>query len=205
MSIVYPLIMPIEFVRRVVIRARSVVGVSSSPFTLSQQVFVHPGQMWEADLELVPMQRADGEALVAFLLALNGRQGTFLLGDPRNVRPRGVATGTPLVAGAAQVGNTLAVDGFTPNVTGILCAGDWLQLGSGGSAHLHKVIKDANSDGSGAVTLDIWPRLRSSPADNDVVTLSAAKGLWRLASNVSEWSLESAQRYGAAVSCVEAL
>jgi hypothetical protein len=205
MTISFPLTLSDEFVRRVVIRERSVVGMSSSRFSFSQQVFVHQGEMWEVDIEFVPMRRADAEPIIAQLTALNGREGTFLIGDPLGSAPRGVGTGTPLVAGGGQTGKVLAIDGLTPDTTGILKAGDWLQLGSGASTRLHKVVADANSDGTGAATLDIWPRLRASPADDDPVTLNNARGIWRLGSNVREWGMEVGKRYQIAFSAVEAL
>jgi hypothetical protein len=109
-----------------------------------------------------------------------------------------------LVRGASQTGETLAVDGLRPNQTGILKAGDWLQLGSGSSTRLHKILQDADTNVDGKATLDIFPKLRSSPADNAAVTLSSPKGLWRLASNTREWSIATAQIYGIRFSAVEA-
>lgn len=202
MTITFPITLPTDLVRRVTIRARSTVGLSSSPFTYSQQVFVHPGEMWEADVELRPMRRDEAEVIVSILTALNGREGTLLFGDPANALPRGVATGTPLVVGGGQTGKVLAIDGWTPSTSGILKAGDWLQIGT----HLHKVVKDANSDGTGLATPDIWPRLRASPADNDPVIVSGAQGIWRLASNLREWSIGLSRIYdGMTISVIEAL
>lgn len=206
MSISYPLSLPSQVAfNGIEFRARSAVGVSESPFTFSQQVYAHQGQIWEADLSLPPMTREAAEQWVAFLLALNGREGTFLLGDTLNTTPRGTGTGTPLVNGASQTGNTLVTDGWTAGVTGILKAGDWFQLGTGSSSRLHKIVQDATSDGSGNATLEIWPRLRSSPADNAALTLSAPKGLFRLASNVRAWSIGLAQLYGLSFAAVEAI
>lgn len=186
-------------------RGGSVVGVSTSPFSREQQVYAHQGDWWEVDVSLPAMKRADAEPWVAFLLALNGREGTFLLGEPINTAPRGVGTGTPLVKGASQTGRTLLTDGWTISQTGILKAGDWFQLGTGSSSRLHKVVQDADSDGSGNATLEIWPRLRVSPADNAALTVSSPKGVFRLAGNMREWSLEQAAIYGLSFSCVEAL
>ncbi len=69
------------------------------------------------------------------------------MGDPVNTSPRGAATGTPLVKGASQTGNTLTTDGWTTGVTGILKAGDWIQLGTGSTSTLHKLQQAADSDG----------------------------------------------------------
>lgn len=205
MAITYPLSFPSVGIRSMNIRARNVVGISASPFTGQQQVYKHQGQWWEAEVTLPPMKRADAEQVVAFLLSLNGVYGTFLLGDPANTAPRGVGTGTPLVYGADQTGSELITDGWTTSTTGILKAGDWIQLGTGSATRLYKVLADANSDGSGIATLDIYPNLRQSPADNAQVTKSSPKGQWRLSSNDTNWSIDEASVYGITFACVEAL
>lgn len=206
MAITYPLAFPTSrYPASVQIRARSVVGVSESPFSLSQQVQRHPGQAWGASITLPPMEQTVAEQWVAWLLSLNGREGTFLMGDPVQLTHRGVGGGTPLVNGGSQTGNTLAIDGCPTSTTGWLLAGDMIQLGSGSSTRLHKVLTQADTDGSGEVTLDIWPRLRESPANNAAVTIVAAKGLWRLASNVAAWDVRAALRYGIAFEAQEAL
>jgi len=176
-----------------------------SPFTGQQQVYKHPGQWWEMEVSMPPMRRADAEAVAAFLIKLNGSYGTFLLGDPANTTPRGIGTGSPLVKGAGQTGDTLLTDGWTAGVTGILRAGDWIQLGAASTSRLHKVLDDVNSDGSGNATLTIWPNLRSSPADNAVITVNSAQGRWRLASNDTGYSIETGRLYGITFACVEAL
>ena len=84
-------------------------------------------------------------------------------------------------------------------------AGDYIQLGTGASAHLHKVLEDVNSDGSGNATLTIWPALRESPANNDAITVSNTVGLFRMTSNSMNWSVETMQLYGMSFSAVEAL
>ena len=205
MPISYPLNFPAVGIRNVTIRARSVVGLNASPFTGQQQVYKHQGQWWEMEVTLPPMKRADAEQVAAFLVKLNGRFGTFTFGDPLNTAPRGVGTGTPLVNGAGQTGTDLVTDGWTPDTTGILKAGDWIQLGSGATSRLHKVLDDVNSDGSGNATLTLFPDLRSSPADNAAITVSSPKGLWRLAANEVDYSIDEASIYGMTFACVEAL
>jgi len=204
MALTYPLSLPAgQAVRRIAIQSRSTVGFSESPFTYEQQIFAHPGESWTAQVELKPMLRADAEAWVAFLLALNGRQGTFLMGDPVNVLPRGTWAGAPKVLGSHAAGvKSIAMDGFGVGAT--VKAGDWFQSGSGASSHLHKVVQDATADGSGLLTLEIWPRTRAALADNDTFVTTAPLGLWRLSQN-GGWSFELAQVYGLGFECIEAL
>lgn len=190
MAITYPLSLPgvLRF-SRVRLVAQAVVGYAQSPYTLHGQAYAHQGQRWAGQFLIPPMVRADAEEVIAFMLSLNGMQGTFLAGIEGCEAPRGIATGTPVVNGAGQTGQELVTDGWTTSQTGILKAGDYFQLGSGAGAHLHKVLADANSDGSGNATIDIWPRLRVSPDDNDTIVVNNPVGLWRLASNEMPWEI----------------
>jgi hypothetical protein len=205
MAISYPLSLPTTSgIATVRLTANDIVGISQSPFTAAQQVYKYPGQFWEADIGLPPMKRADAEYWISFLLKLNGPFGTFLLGDPNGGTARGVATGTPVVKGGSQTGNELLTDGWTTSQTGILKAGDYIQLGSGATARLYKILDDANSDGSGNATLTIWPSLRSSPSDNATITVSNPKGVFRLTTQPS-WDISEASIYGLNFGAREAL
>ena len=206
MAITYPLSHPTNVgFASASMTAKSVVGVSRSPFTGAQQVQKHQGQWWEFQASLPPMTRATAEEWVAFLLSLNGMQGTFLLGDPLGTTARGIATGTPLVKGASQTGNSLITDGWTASQTGILKAGDYFQLGNSTSSKLYKVLNDANSDGSGDATFDIWPNINTAVSDDTALTVASAKGLFRLAANEMRWDLQQAQKYGIAFSAIEVI
>jgi len=153
------------------------------------------------------MLNSDAASVKAFLADLQGQYGTFLYGDPDYlaVGARGSLGGTPLVNGAGQTGNTLAIDGASLSVTNWIRKGDYFQLGTGTSARLYMITEDANSNGSGEVTLTFQPALRSSPADNQAVTITGAKGLMRLASNTAEWSSNYRPIYGVRISYVEAI
>lgn len=90
--------------------------------------------------------------------------------DPDRKTPLDVATGTPLVKGAGQNGNTLAIDGCTPGVTGWLKAGDYFSVNS----ELKQFTADASTNGSGEATLAFQPALRNSPEDNAPLTVTGA-------------------------------
>jgi len=205
----YPLALPTHTgIAQIRLLARDVVGISTSPFNLKQQTFRHPGQRWEADITLPPMQRADAEQWAAFLLRLRGQYGTFLLGDPANATPRGTASatpGTPVVNGADQTGDELDIDGLPTSETGYLKAGDYIQLGSGSTATLHKVLEDVNTNASGEATLNLWPQVRTAPGDGATVVVSGAQGNFRLSSNETTWDINNATLYGITFGAVEAL
>lgn len=189
MTISYPLSLPTSRgMANIQMSVIDVAAVSESPLTLTQQVQQFPGQRWMCTVSLPPMKRVDAEPWLAFLLALQGRVGTFLLGDPLGTNPQGVATGTPVVSGANQVGNQLVIGGFTHSITNILKTGDYIGLLVGSNYRLHKVLTNTNSNGSGVATVDIWPSLRESPVDGQAVTLTNARGQFRLASAQRDWT-----------------
>ena len=209
MAISYPLSLPtVTGIRSVTFRTVNAVSVSRSPFTFKEQVFSHVGQRLEADVSLPPMKRADAEVWISFLLSLKGQTGTFLLGDPLNATPQGSAkdtAGTPLVNGADQTGDSLTIDGLPVSTTGYLKAGDYIQLGAASSAKLYKVLNDVDTDGSGQASLDLYPSIRTAPADDAPVTVSNAVGVFRLASNETSWSISEASIYGLTFGCIEAI
>jgi hypothetical protein len=57
----------------------------------------------------------------------------------------------------------------------------------------------------GEANLEIWPRLRASPADNAAITVANTKGIWRLKENRRQYSMEDVRILGIALDCVEAL
>jgi len=142
MSIVYPLALPTSRApSRIDFRAESLVGASESPFSFSPQTYAWPAERWGAALSWSILTRADGDDVEGFLLALNGREGSFLLGDPLRPTPLGTWAGqSPLVMGAGQSGKTLVIDIISGATTGK--RGDYFQLGSGVTARLHRLTQD---------------------------------------------------------------
>ena len=206
MAITYPLSFPsVTGVLNLSFRAIRSDVRTMSPTTFVQQIIKNQGQRWDADITLPPMKRDNAEEFLGFLLQLDGRTGTFLLSPPGSGTARGVADGTPVINGASQTGSELAIDGLSVSTTNYLKIGDWFQLGSGSTARLHKVVKDVNSDGAGAATLDIWPNLRESPVDGSTVVLSNPAGLFRLEAPVVDWSFRDAALYGIAFGIMEAI
>jgi hypothetical protein len=209
MPITYPLSLPtVRGPARAVLTGQSVTAMTQSPFTGQQQVQVHPAMFWRASVELASMSRAEAELWSTFLLKLRGRAGTFLMGDPNAATARGSAStapGTPLVKGAGQTGQSLVLDGAPASAAGYLMAGDYIQIGSAGTARLYKVLDDAGSNSDGEVTLSLWPRLRTSPADDAAVVVSGAAGLWRLTSDGAEWEERPGDRYNMRFEAMEAL
>ncbi len=202
MTITYPLTPPANPTpRRVDVSARVAAGLSVSPFSFAAQAQRWAGEAWAFRVEFPPMNDASAAAWRGFLLALSGTYGTFLWGETGAKAPQGNWAGAPAVNGAGQTGRSLAIGGLTPGAT--VKAGDLFQLGTGGASRLHAALADATADGSGHATLDIWPALRASPGDGDVVVVNTPKGVFRLAA-APPFS-RSMKIWGLALDIVEAL
>jgi hypothetical protein len=194
MAISYPLNTPTTIgFESIELRAVNATITSQSPFSYKQQVISHTGQRWEASVSIPSVLRDLAEPWVAFLTALKGQTGTFLLGDPLSATPRGTVSSCTLTGTAGD-------ESVTVTMTGSLLAGDYIQLGSGTTARLHKVLVDQ----SGSGTLEIWPALRSTYSSATVTTTNA-KGVFRLNQNMSSWQISNANSYGIAFEAVEAI
>ena len=194
MAVSYPMSTPTTIgIESITLRAVNAVTTSQSPFTYKQQVVDFGGQRWEASVSIPSVHRDKASEWVAMLIALRGPVGTFLLGDPDYATPRGDASSVAVTGSAGDA--TVAVA-----MTGTLKAGDYIQLGSGSSARLHKVLVDQTGNGN----LEIWPSLRSDYS-SATATLDSPKGVFRLKQNMTEWSINNASFYGISFEAVEVI
>ena len=194
MALVYPLSLPTTIgIANIELRAQNAVAISRSPFTFATQVHAYSGQMWTASVAIPPVRKDLAEPWVAFLTALRGQYGTFLLGDPNNTSIQGTTT-------SATISGSAGSSSVTVTMVGTLLAGDYIQLGTGADSTLHKVLVDKTGNG----TLEIWPALRKTRT-SVAATLSNAKGLFRLSSNMQSWSINESSVYGIGFDCVEAI
>lgn len=183
MAINYPISTPTDIgIAQIELSATNAVAVSKSPFTFATQVHAYSGEMWSASVTIPTVRKDLAEPWVAFLMSLRGQYGTFLLGDPNHPAPRGTAT-------SASISGSLGDRTVTVTMTGTLLAGDYIQLGSGSSAKLHKVLVDQSGNGN----LEIWPALRANYSG--AVTLTNPKGVFRLANNQTNWSIGANSAY----------
>ena len=208
MTISYPLAMPtVTNIRSIELTATNAVSYSRSPFTFAGQAQEFTGKMWQATVTLPAMKRAAAEEWIAFLLSLKGQVGTFNLGDPMAETPRGSARNADNISinGALTSGSEIVMDGGVQNQTGYLKSGDYLQIGTGPTQQLFKVLADANTNGTGQITVDVWPNVRTSIANDALVTVQSTKGIFRLASNETNWSVNEVAVYGMTFAAIEAV
>lgn len=201
MAISYPLSLPTATgIRSITLMARNSVAYSQSPFTFKGQAHAFGGEMWEADVTLPPMKRAQAEQWLSFLISLRGQYGTFLLGDPDATSIQGTATSATLTGTAGE--RSIDVNIATGKT---LKAGDYFSLGSGASTRLYKVLEDYTGTGSTeANALEIWPALRAD-VTSGAADLTSAKGTFRLASNEQSWTTDHLSTYGITFGAFEAI
>ena len=194
MGLLYPLNTPTTIgIESIELRAVNAVATSTSPFTYKQQVISHGGQMWGASVTIPSVHRDKAAEWKAMLIGLKGPTGTFLLGDPDYATPRGNVS-------SCVVTGTVGEETISVVMTGTLKAGDYIQLGSGSASRLHTVLLDKTGDGE----LEVWPALRSN-YNSATADLSSPKGVFRLSSNMTSWSINNASVYGISFEAVEAV
>ena len=200
MAIAYPISIPTGIgIAEIELRAINAVALSRSPFTFDSQAHAYPGQMWQADITIPQTNNIEvAEEWVAFLLSLRGQFGTFLLGDPLRTTLRGTATSCSVTGSSGDS----TVSATVPNGQTLL-RGDYIQLGSGATSTLHKVLVDYTGTGS-ASNLEIWPALRTDRS-SATATLSNTKGVFRLSSNEQAWSINESNAYGITFGAMEAI
>jgi len=196
MAISYPLTPPAAIrIASLRFSAISAVARNISPFTFSSQSYNWTGTMLSGDVECPPMNRADAEELIGFLIM--AARGTFYFRDYANGTQRGNMSSNPQLDGA-HVANTttITIDGGS----GSWAVGDYIQLGTLSSSKLHKITQ-VNS----ATSYEIFPLLRTNYPDNTAIDYTDAVGVFRLGTTTCDWSIDTAKKYGLNFSIFEAI
>lgn len=187
----------------------NVVGETESPFTLSQQEQQWAGQQFQLELNLPPLLQSEAEQWIAFLGSLFGKYGTFLMGDYNRPTPVGPMSGSPVVSGTNLNGsNSLNLRGATASVANWAVAGDYIQVTStiaGAVQRIYKVLQNASTDGSGNVQLEIFPCIRETLLDGDVIVIENCAGTFRLMDNQPKWKIDRNKMYAISFKAKEAI
>ena len=193
---------------------RSNTQVFSSPFSSSVQTVRMPGAAWFGTANFDDLEEAEARELIAFLMEMDGMQGRFYFGDLSKMTPRGAATGIARVRGGSQTGNAINVDGLSGSTSNVFLPGDYIAFDTTQGRELHMVTQSANTNSSGQATLSISPSIRTSPANDAIVTIgsSITSGIgntdlscvMRLQADQSSWSVRAPIVSSIRVSFVEA-
>ena len=196
MAISYPLTPPAGIrIASLRFSAISAVARNISPFTFSSQSYNWTGTMLSGDVECPPMNRADAEELIGFLIM--AARGTFYFRDYANGTQRGNMSSNPKLDGAhAANTTTITIDGGS----GSWAVGDYIQLGTGSSSKLHKITQVNSS-----TSYEIFPLLRTTYPDDAAIVYSNAVGVFRLSNTTCDWSIDTAKKYGLNFSIFESI
>ena len=70
---------------------------------------------------------------------------------------------------------------------------------------LHKVLEPVDTDADGNASITVWPNLRVPIEDHSRIFTSNTRGVFRLASNVMPWTVDTAKIYGIGFQAIEAI
>jgi hypothetical protein len=164
-------------------------GLAESPFSGQGQTQRGLLERWKFEMTIQRMNRRRAQIAQGFFMELEGNLGTFLMHDPASAEPLGRALGSPvLAANAAARAATISVAGWVPNISCILHAGDWVQIGE----QLCKVVKHADSSPDGTCGLTIWPKLMLPLPAGTVIKTRPAQGIFRFTSDLPAWEADAA-------------
>lgn len=232
MTITYPLSFPETVgLTNSNLMMRTSIAMNESPFSFAQQTYNWSGERWEIEVALPLMKRAVAEQYKSFLASLKGRLGTFLIYVPSSRENRGnyldtskqlltisgdpittigsvdiyTSIGEPYAISGNAGSKTIKLSGLIPSTSNAMVSGDYFHIGDGSSTRLHKILKDANSDSNGEITLDIFPALRRNIVFGETIELINPRGLFRLSSNVTEFASDYNNLFSISFSAIEAI
>ena len=158
------------------------------------------GSRWSFDVEYPPMPY---ETAMEWVAALTSAEAdTVLMTIPQPGFDTG-APGAPLVNGAAQLGSTINLDGFTPSY--VARAGQWFSIIISGQRYLYQVAAEKVATTGGVMAaLAISPMIRKSPADNAVTEFAEPVVEGFLSGNETMWTVDVARTVGLSFTITEA-
>ena len=150
--------------------------VTRSPYSGQILAIRNPGVgFFKIKLAFPKMLIAQAAEWITVFNSLHGSFGSLYLPMYGRETIRGTGLGTPVIDGANQTGTTLNLRGFTVSELGVLVAGDLFNIGS----DLYEVQRDVDSSVEGKGEVEIWPSLRSAPADGAAIITSNVSGVFR--------------------------
>ena len=155
----------------------------------ARQVTAYQKAVWGGQIQLPALNDDDAARLKwrAALMQLSRLSNTFELGAPdAQAGPSTGYAGALNVAGADQLGLTLAFAGATPSAS-ILNAGDYFHVVAAGVKELKMATANVAADGSGEGVIAFEPALRNSPADSGAIVIAAPRCAFALTTPQVTW------------------
>lgn len=159
------------------LRAVDTVAETRSVYSGAESRLDFGGEWWELTLVTIPMQWGDAAEIAAWCDRLRDADATAQI-DLSSLTTRlgtTAAATITLTSGAAAGQRSVAVTGLGAGKT--LLAGSFIATAAN---RLHRLRQSVTASGTGAATLDLFPRLRDALSTSAVLTIGAPAGLWRL-------------------------
>ena len=179
MSLSYPLAFPSIGISNFQLSFRKSVAFSESPFSYAQQVHDFGGARWDAQVTIPPLNQTQAQSFQAFLIGLEGRKGTFTLGNPLH------SSALSRTATGSKGDTDLTFSGEVP-------VGTYFSIAN----------KLYITTETGTTNVNIQPPLRAD-ASSATVDFTQPLGTWRLATNEVNWSTGTSQLTSFTFACTE--
>lgn len=161
----------------------NVVATTSSMFTMKEKKFEYHGERWEGEMELIQLDPDEAPAWKAWLAVMEGMGRKFYMSPPYDTAQGNVSqNGT---VGSVTRPRELTINGLSSNVSNIFKQGDYIQLKN--TDQLLMILKDADSDNTGSVTVTVGPKIRKTPTASTTVETQNPQGLFQFDSNEQGW------------------
>lgn len=154
--------------------------------------------IWICSFSLDEQLLATARAWQAALVQLAKPANQFDLTPPGWVPGAEYTGANPLVNGTSQLGLSLVCDGAAINDT-VSLAGDFISV----NGEFKCLTQQADSDGSGNVTFNFEPALRTSPADGATVEVIIPVIRMRLLSPIAAWAVSAPDIFNINIDAVE--
>lgn len=135
------------------------------------------GRVWQEIYASIDTHTTDGRALLRAINQSKREKTIWTIQHPHWKTNYGAGGGSPEIDGADQTGNTLDIDGASNNITNWVRDGDIIQVA--GISLVLDVVANANTNGSGEVTVTIHPPIFAgdSPTNGVAVEIDPAS-IW---------------------------
>ena len=137
----------------------------------------------------IGLSEADAAVWETMILSLRGGVNFLSAWDIVKNAPRGTCRGTMTLSGAHAQGATTVLIAVTGQSGLTLVPGDWLQIGSGTTGQLVKVMAGGTA-GAATISVVVEPPIRPAAgyAGGTAVTWDKALGHYKLVSPAAQWN-----------------
>ena len=145
-------------------------GILQRPSTGGPATYIQRGGMrFAVDVTYPPI--AADQARVFLSRILRGKTEGLRIQFPLSGVSQG-SPGSPTVNGTSSTGTNLRVKGLTPGYQAL--EGYWLSVfDSSGNSYLHNVSANVTASIAGTADISVWPPLRASFADGNLINLQS--------------------------------